>query len=187
MVRKGSPVRVRQRASFRRRWIARSAHPWRSPARERVQRRVHQSDGKTLLGEVTARRADRFLRRDRVLRRLVKEPRVVAQTRLRGVTELLDDDRERAKRRLASTLETGELPPRVDLDDCMDTSTPLGPRSPLAQDRRVALPLSAALDAKARVGKAFHMRHRRRSGASPRISRDSGIPDSLCGAGGRQA
>jgi hypothetical protein len=72
---------------------------------------------------VTARRADRFLRRDRVLRRLVKEPRVVAQTRLRGVTELLgdvDDDPERAKRRLASTLETGELPPRVDLDDCTD-------------------------------------------------------------------
>jgi hypothetical protein len=69
---------------------------------------------------VTARRADRFLRRDRVLRRLVKEPRVVAQTRLRGVTELLDDDRERAKRRLATTLETGELPPRVDLDDCTD-------------------------------------------------------------------
>jgi hypothetical protein len=40
-------------------------------AGERVQRRVHRSDGKALSGEVTARGADRFLRRDRVLRRLV--------------------------------------------------------------------------------------------------------------------
>jgi hypothetical protein len=30
------------------------------------------------------------------------------------------DDPERAKRRLATTLETGELPPRVDLDDFTD-------------------------------------------------------------------
>jgi hypothetical protein len=54
-------------------------------------RRVHQSDGETFLGELAACRADRFFSRDRVLRRLVEEPRVVAQTRFGGVTELLGD------------------------------------------------------------------------------------------------
>jgi hypothetical protein len=44
------------------------------------------------LGEVAACDADRFLRRDRVLRRLVKEPRAVAQARLRSV-DVLDRDR----------------------------------------------------------------------------------------------
>jgi hypothetical protein len=54
-------------------------------------------------------------------------------------------------------------------------------------DRRVALPLCAALDAKAGVGKAFHMRHRRRSGGEPEDLQGFGHADSLCGAGGRQA
>ena len=40
---------------------------------------------------MTARRADRFLSRDRVFRRLVKEPRAIAQARLGGVPELLGD------------------------------------------------------------------------------------------------